>query len=135
MLKSIPVGPHQIHQIERSTWRCCPGSRAVILEIFQEPRGAVAIAHEKVALHTGSPASLLFEIGARAQNVAGQAKSHRIIRGVNEIPGKVTLFFEEVGRKATGATHTEPDHALGGPPLQITPSTLQFTCSDGSPGG
>lgn len=68
----------------------------MILEIFQETRGVVAIAHEKVPLHTGSPSCFLFEVGAGAQNVAGQAESHRVIRGVNEIPGRVSMFFEEV---------------------------------------
>ena len=58
----------------------------MILEIFQESRGIVAIAHEEVSLHAGSPARLLLEIGSSTQNVTGQIEGHQIfIRGVHQI--------------------------------------------------
>ena len=58
----------------------------MILEIFQETCGAVAIAHEEVTLHAGSSACLLLEIGSSTQNVAGQIEGHQIfIGGVNQI--------------------------------------------------
>ena len=47
------------HQIQVTSLSSC-----MILEIFQESCGVAAVAHEEVALHAGSPAGLLLEIGS-----------------------------------------------------------------------